>query len=160
MIETRHDAATDFDFWIGRWDVRNERLKARLCGATEWETFAATCEVSALPRQLGNIDHFYADAWRPGFIGMTVRLFDRTSERWSIYWTDSGRGIFDPPVVGRFTEGVGVFEGDDQHDGVPVRVRFVWSHDTPRTARWEQAFSADGGGTWETNWIMNMTRAD
>src|SRR5690242_2289256 len=84
----------------------------------------------------------------------------RSRERWSIYWTDSGRGVFDPPVVGRFTEGVGVFEGDDRHDGVPVRVRFIWSHDTPRTARWEQAFSADGGATWETNWIMSFTRAE
>jgi NIPSNAP len=29
---------------------------------------------------------------------------------------------------------------------------------TSATPRWEQAFSVDGGKTWETNWIMDFTR--
>lgn len=153
-------AATDFDFWMGRWNVRNERLKERLRGSTEWVTFPAICEARPLIGGLGNIDHFMAEAWRPGWVGMTVRLYDPAHDRWSIYWTATGSGVFDPPVMGGFTNGVGIFEGNDQHDGTPVRVRFRWSHDTPHTARWEQAFSADGGATWETNWIMQMTRAD
>lgn len=154
-------AATDFDFWIGRWNVRNERLKERLAGSTEWEEFAATCEAGFLPRGFGNIDQFVVvDGWRPGFIGMTVRLYDGANDRWNIYWADNVRNVFEPPVVGGFTDGVGIFEGDDQHEGTPVRVRFRWTHETPATARWEQAFSTDGGATWETNWIMNMTRAD
>lgn len=154
------NGSNDFDFWIGRWNVRNERLKIRLRGCTEWETFDAVAEARFLPRGLGNTDHFVAEAWRPGFTGLTVRLFDAANDRWSIYWADSNRGIFDPPVVGRFENGVGTFEGDDEHEGTPVRVRFLWTHDTPRTARWEQAFSTDGGATWETNWIMHMTRAE
>ncbi|HEX8151930.1 MAG TPA: hypothetical protein VF698_02340 [Thermoanaerobaculia bacterium] len=150
----------DFDFLIGRWNVRNERLRERLRGSADWETFDATNEVRQLPGGLGNIDHFVAETWRPGFVGMTVRLFDRAAERWSIHWADNVHGRFDPPVVGAFTNGVGIFEGDDRHDGTPVRVRFVWTHETPHTARWEQAFSADGGATWETNWIMRFSRAD
>jgi hypothetical protein len=146
----------DFDFWIGRWSVRNEKLKGRLCGSTEWETFPATAEASLLPGRMGNIDSFIAG----DFVGMTVRLFDRVNDRWSIYWADNRRGIFDPPVIGGFRDGVGIFEGDDMHERTPVRVRFRWTHDTPRTARWEQAFSADSGATWETNWIMSMTRED
>ena len=134
-------------------------LKGRLCGSTEWEEFDAVGEARFLPGGLGNIDHFIAEQWRPGFVGMTVRLFDRDSEWWSIYWASTNRGIFDPPVTGRFTDGVGTFDGDDEHDGRPVRVRFIWTHETPDTARWEQSFSADGGATWETNWIMDMTRA-
>ena len=146
----------DFDFWIGRWNVLNQKLKGRLCGSTEWETFPATAEARFLPGGLGNIDHFVAG----DFVGMTVRLFDRTKKRWSIHWADNVRGVFDPPVVGDFKDGAGIFEGHDHHEGTPVRVRFIWRHPTPATARWEQAFSADGGATWETNWIMNMTRAD
>jgi hypothetical protein len=154
-------ADTDFDFWMGRWDVRNERLKERLRDSTEWIEFAARCEASPLPRGFGNMDQFIADdAWRPGFMGMTVRLYDRARDEWSIYWTDTTHNVFGPPVVGGFTDGVGIFEGDDQHEGTPVRVRFRWTHETQATARWEQAFSADGGATWETNWIMNFTRAD
>jgi len=150
---------TDFDFWTGRWNVRNERLKERLRGATEWETFDAVAEARPLPGGLGNIDSFVASEWRPGFVGMTVRLFDRATDRWSIYWASSDRGIFDPPVIGRFDNGVGVFEGNDEHEGTPVRVRFLWTHETPTTARWEQAFSTDGGATWETNWIMHFYRS-
>jgi hypothetical protein len=29
---------------------------------------------------------------------------------------------------------------------------------TPNSAQWEQAFSEDGGKTWETNWIMELER--
>src|SRR5215218_3105890 len=98
-----------FDFWIGRWSVRNERLKGRLCGSTEWETFAAIAEARQLPGGIGNIDEFVVtDGWRPGFVGMTVRLFDRANRRWSIHWADNVRGVFDPPVTGGFADGVGV----------------------------------------------------
>jgi len=110
---------------------------------------------------IGNADSFVAAGdWRPGFVGITVRLYDRADDLWRIYWADNARGVFDPPVVGRFTDGVGIFDGDDQHEGRPVRVRFRWTHDGTRSARWEQAFSADGGATWETNWIMSFTRED
>jgi hypothetical protein len=61
-------------------------------------------------------------------------------------------------VVGSFSGGVGEFFGDDSEGGTPVRVRFVWSGITPTSARWEQAFSTDGGASWEINWIMEMTR--
>jgi len=151
----------DFDFLVGRWSIRNERLKERLRGSTEWETFQAAGEARLLPGGIGNTDSFVAGGgWRPGFVGITVRLYDRTDDLWRIYWADNMRGLFDPPVIGAFSDGVGTFEGDDQHEGTPVRVRFKWTHEGTRAARWEQAFSADGGGTWETNWIMHMTRAD
>jgi hypothetical protein len=38
-------------------------------------------------------------------------------------------------------------------------MRFIWSRIGPTSARWEQAFSADGGASWEMNWIMDFTRA-
>jgi len=68
--------------------------------------------------------------------------------------------VIDPPVVGPFVDGRGEFYGDDVHDGKPIRVRYLWSGITPTTAHWEQAFSADGGQTWETNWHMESTRVD
>ena len=158
-IKTSISSMNDFDFWIGRWNIRNERLKERLVGSNDWETFDAVNEAHFLPNGLGNMDSFVAESWRPGWTGMTVRLFDHASERWSIYWASSDHGVFDPPVVGQFTNGVGTFEGDDQHQGRPVRVRFIWTHETADTARWEQAFSVDGGATWETNWIMYASRS-
>ena len=154
------NGAHDFDFWIGCWDVRHKRLKVRLRGSTDWERFDGQARARFLPGGIGNIDELTAETWRPGYVGMTVRLFDRARCRWSIHWADNIHGVFDPPLYGRFTDGLGVFEGDDHHEGIPVRVRFLWKSDGRRAARWEQAFSADGGATWETNWIMNFTRAE
>ena len=80
------------------------------------------------------------------------------TEEWTIYWANSSTGRLEPPVTGRFVDGRGEFSGDDTHEGMPVRVRYVWSEITPSSARWEQAFSVDEGETWETNWIMELAR--
>jgi hypothetical protein len=64
----------------------------------------------------------------------------------------------EPPVIGRFENGIGVFEGDDTFEGRPIRCRFVWSEITQDSAKWEQAFSTDDGATWETNWVMHFER--
>ena len=62
-------------------------------------------------------------------------------------------------MTGSFSGDVGVFEGEDTFDDTPILVRFVWSGVTTPSPRWEQAFSAGGGATWETNWVMEFTRA-
>ena len=152
--------ARDFDFWIGSWNVRNRRLRERLLGSDDWEAFDATVVARPLLDGLGNEDEFRTDH-DGGFVGMSFRFFDPERRRWSIYWADSRRpGVLDPPVFGGFAGDVGVFEGDDTHDGTPVRVRFTWSGVEGPTPRWEQAFSTDGGSTWETNWVMDFTRAE
>ena len=143
----------DFDFWIGDWDVHNKKLRSRLTGCTDWDEFEAKAEARFLPGQIGNIDSFVAG----DFVGMTVRLFDRAKQQWSIHWADNVRGVFDPPLFGTFENNVGVFYGDDHHEGTPVRIRFIWTNESPSTARWEQAFSTDDA-TWETNWIMSFTQ--
>jgi hypothetical protein len=155
-IETS-DGRHDFDFYFGHWRIHNERLRERLVGCTDWEHFEATQRCQPILGGLGNIDDFASD-WRDGFIGMTLRLFCPQSRQWSIYWASNRSGILEPPVIGGFEAGVGTFLGRDQHEGTPVLARFVWSEITPSSATWEQAFSTDDGQTWESNWIMRMTR--
>ncbi|HEY8601475.1 MAG TPA: hypothetical protein VIL85_23815, partial [Thermomicrobiales bacterium] len=110
---------------------------------------------------IGNIDDFrpLGESWA-GFEGASIRLFNPATGEWSIYWADNVRCTLFPPLVGHFNDGIGEFYGEDQQEGTPVRVRFRWSGISATTARWEQAFSADGGATWETNWIMRFTRRD
>lgn len=156
----------DFNFLLGRWHVKNDRLVARLQGCSEWEHFEASQHNHALPGKIGNIDDFVADGWRPGFVGLSLRVFNPVTQLWSIYWLDNrtgglnAAGILLPPVVGRFEDGVGLFEGDDELDGRAIRVRYKWSVITPRSAQWEQFMSADAGATWEMNWRMTFQRAD
>lgn len=153
------DGARDFDFLMGRWRVRNRRLRERLRGCTEWEEFEATHSARPLLDGLGNEDEFRTDFW-PGFIGMSFRFFNPTTRRWAIYWADSVRGSLEPPVLGTFQGDVGVFEGKDIFEGRPILVRFTWSGVRTGAPRWEQAFSPDIGTTWETNWVMEFTRLD
>jgi hypothetical protein len=149
--------ASDFDFFMGRWTVHNRRLKKRLAGSDEWEEFEASSVARPLLDGLGNEDEFRTDH-AGGFIGMSFRFFDPTTERWSIYWADTRRsGVLDPPVFGAFSDGIGVFKGEDTFEGRPILVQFIWSRTTTGTPRWEQAFSEDGGETWETNWIMDFS---
>ena len=151
--------ASDFDFWFGSWDVRNRWLRRRLAGSDDWEEFDATVVARPLLDGVGNEDEFRTD-YAGGFIGMSFRFFDPERRRWSIYWADSRRpGELDPPVFGTFSGDVGVFDGEDVNRGRPILVRFTWSGITTPTPRWEQAFSDDGGSTWETNWVMDFTRA-
>ena len=89
---------------------------------------------------------------------MSLRLYEPATELWAIYWASTLNPRLDPPMVGRFDDGVGVFEGDDVHDGTPITVRFTWDEITPSTARWQQFFSVDGT-TWEKNWVMQFRRA-
>ena len=145
----------DFDFLVGTWTVANRRLEQRLLGCTDWEEFTSTSECRSLFGGAANIDEF---TFPDGTQGLTLRLLDQQSKQWSLYWAASTAGTLLPPVIGGFSDGRGEFFGDDEHDGTPVRVRYIWSEITPTSARWEQAFSTDGEQTWETNWIMELTR--
>ena len=93
----------------------------------------------------------------PGFVGMTFRFFDPKSRTWAIHWVDNQASVLEPAVFGSFSGDVGVFKGPDVFRGRPITVRFIWSGVTTGRPRWEQAFSADGGQTWETNWTMEFT---
>jgi len=148
----------DFDFLWGTWDIANERLVERLAGSDAWERFEARGECWPILGGAGNVDTFVPVNNPSGYQGASVRVYDPAAEQWSIYWADNVRGQLFPPVFGRFVDGVGEFLGDDEHAGLPVLARFLWSGITVTTARWEQAFSVDGGETWETNWIMSFSR--
>lgn len=148
----------DFDFLVGSWRVEHRRLKRRWVGSDDWDRFEGTSTCRGALGGLVNVDEIAMPG--RGFSGFTLRSFDPARGLWSIYWINSTRGVLEPPVVGRFADGRGVFEGDDTDEGRAIRVRFVWDAITPESARWRQAFSDDGGLTWETNWVMAFTRVD
>ena len=110
---------------------------------------------------LGNIDRYKAVREGRTIDGMTLRLFNPASGEWSHYWADNVRtGILQPPMLGKFRGDVGEFFGVEEVEGKKVLCRLRWLRGNPRSPQWEQAFSADGGKTWETNWIMTFTREE
>jgi len=153
------DGRDDFDFLAGCWTVKHERRRRRLAGDSTWEEFPGACESRPVIGGLANIDDNYLELPAGAYRAATLGLFDPATRLWSIWWADSRRMRLEPPVHGRFENGVGTFFGDDVLDGQPIRVRFLWSEISPECAKWEQAFSSDGGTQWETNWIMRFQRA-
>lgn len=148
----------DFDFLAGRWSVLNRRLQTRLAGARDWIEFPAISQCE--PRLGGGANVDQIDFPTLGFSGLTLRLFDRARQRWSIYWINSRDGLLTPPVHGQFEGDRGTFLGEDEDGGRPVEVRFTWLRQGPQQAEWSQAFRPRGADeqAWETNWVMRFER--
>jgi hypothetical protein len=158
MTSTRNNHGSgDFDFLVGEWDGIQRRRQAWLADCDEWYEMKSVTRCWSVFGGAGNIDEVAFP--EQGFTGLTVRLRDVATGDWSIFWANSRDGILGvPPVTGRFENGVGLFYADEVLDGRAIRVRFTWSHITADSARWEQAFSPDGGQTWEANWTAEFTR--
>ncbi len=151
-------SANDFDFFHGSWAVQHRRLKERLAGCTQWEEFQGTCSNWPLLGGAGNVDDNVLELPAGTYRAATLRAFDAKTGQWAIWWLDGRTPRIDTPMVGSFANGIGTFLADEPFNGRPIKVRFLWSGITPTTCRWEQAFSEDGGASWETNWVMQNTR--
>jgi hypothetical protein len=149
--------AGDFDFLVGRWHVKNRRLMTRLRGnSSDWREFDAALEAGVHLNGQLSIDEIRFES--EGFAGATMRTLDMQTKQWSIYWINSRSGKLFAPVIGGWCGQRGEFYGIDEDDGRTVLVRFVWERLGPDSARWAQAFSIDGGRSWEDNWLMEMTK--
>jgi hypothetical protein len=153
-------APTDFDFIIGDWRVSHRRLNVRLQGCQEWTAFRGTSSTRKILAGFGNVEdnvlHFPDGDVRAA----AFRSYDPNTRSWAIWWLD-GRAphSLDTPVVGSFSGTVGTFLANDVLEGQPIQVRFIWRTNPGANPGWEQAFSADGGTTWETNWTMEFERS-
>lgn len=154
------DQAHAFDFQIGMWRVRHRRLETRLRSADDWAEFDGIASVRTVLGGLGNVED--QEICLPGdtYRAMAVRSFDVVSGTWAIWWLD-GRipHSLDVPVKGCFENDIGTFYADAIFNQTPIRVRFLWLDTALSSPRWEQAFSIDGGTTWETNWFMQFSKA-
>jgi hypothetical protein len=144
----------DFDFYEGKWQLHNRKLKTRLNNCTEWAKFESTQEMYRVLNGIGNIDNYLATFDGVPFEGMSVRLFNPKTKLWSIYWADSNEGKLDPPVVGSFENNVAHFFARNSLNGAKILVVFRWDVRDKDNPIWSQAFSADDGKTWEWNWYM------
>lgn len=148
----------DFSFQTGTWRVIHRKLMQRLAGTTSWQEFEGQCRAWEFMQGEGNLDDHYLIDPCGAHMGASLRRFDARSGLWSIWWWDSRKSDIGPPVIGCFDNGVGTFFGEDTYNDRPIMVRYIWSKITSKSAQWEQAFSADAGVNWETNWIMTFER--
>ncbi|MBB6251736.1 hypothetical protein [Nitrospirillum iridis] len=158
----------DFDFLAGRWSVLSRRRLNPWSGDDRWDQVSATAQGQVMLGGLACLDELELPASTPGqpSAAVTFRLYDPAARQWTSHQVDGRTGTLRAPLTGHFGGGLfagrrGEFHGQD-HDPLldrAVAVRVVWSHITATSAHWEQAWSADGGRTWETNWTQDFTRA-
>ena len=148
----------DFDFFEGKWKLRNKKLKTRLNDCTQWTEFESTQEMYRVLNGIGNIDNYLATFDGIPFEGMSVRLFNPKTKLWSIYWADSNEGVLQPAVVGSFENNIGHFFTKDTFNGKKILVVFRWDVSDKENPIWSQAFSGDKGENWEWNWYMYFSK--
>lgn len=159
QIATPRDGQHDFDFNLGVWKMHVSRLKDPLAGSTTWLAYDGVSVARSLWNGRANLLELEACGAAGRIEGLGLRLYNPASRQWSLNWASSAVGTIDLPMIGEFRNGRGEFFHQESFNGRAILVRNVFSDITRDSSRFEQAFSDDGGKTWETNWVMTFTRA-
>jgi hypothetical protein len=157
-IPAERDGQHDFDFEIGTWRTQLSRLQRPLTDSNTWVKYEGTTVVRKVWDGRANLVELVADGPAGHFEGLSLRLYNPQTRQWSLNFAGGNSGAMSPPTIGGFKNGRGEFFSQEMYDGRAIFVRFVISDITPDSCRFEQAFSDDGGKTWEVNWIALDTR--
>jgi hypothetical protein len=155
------DGSHDFDFLIGDWKAHVRRLPDRLVGSAHWIEYDGISKHKKILDSNANFEEFEVNGHENGqhIKAQTLRLYNPDTHQWSIYLLDIDKGTLPmPPMVGEFTGRRGEFYDQEDYKGRAIYVRYVWTDLSPTSARMEQSFSADGGKSWEVNWICELSR--
>jgi hypothetical protein len=157
-VNTQRDGQRDFDFEIGTWKTRLSRRLRPLTGSNTWVEYEGTTVVRKVWGGRANLVELEVGGPAGRIEGLSLRLYNPEARQWSLNFSNSASGTLTTPVVGEFRDGRGEFYGPDTLGGRAIYVRFVITCPGPDTCRFEQAFSDDGGKTWEVNWVATDTR--
>ncbi len=154
----QRDGQHDFDPLLGKWNYHLKRLQHPLSGSNDWVEFDGTGTCVKVWDGRAQFDQIEVDSPTGHIEGLTLRTYNPASHQWSLYWANSKDGAVVPPQVGEFKDGRGEFYAQDTLNGRSILCRYVWTNMNTGTPHFEQSFSADGGRTWEVNWITDQTR--
>lgn len=156
--DAARDGQHDFDFEFGSWHTRLKHLSRPLTGSDAWVDLEGTSVVRRVWSGRANLGELDVKNATTHIEGLSMRVYNPPSRQWSIYWANSKDGRLGAAMIGQFKNGRGEFFNQEVFEGRAIYVRFIFSDITPTSFRLEQAFSADGGKTWEPNWIATFTR--
>jgi len=158
--EGQRNGQHDFDFEFGTWKTHLSVLSHPLTGSKTWVEYDGTSVVRKVWNGRSNLVELDADGPQGHFEGVNLRLYNPQSHQWSLNFASGRDGTFGPPAIGEFKQGRGEFYDQETFHGRAIWVRFVITDITPVSCKFEQAFSVDGGKTWEVNWIATDTRVN
>jgi hypothetical protein len=152
------DGQHDFDFTVGKWKTQITRLQDPLSGSTTWIKMEGTKTERKIWNGRAHLEEIEADGPTGHWQGMTLFLYDPQAHQWSQTYASSKDGTLGKPMIGAFKNGRGEFFGQDTYKDRTILVRGIWSDITQDSHKFEQAFSEDGGKTWEINFVALLTR--
>jgi hypothetical protein len=152
------DGQHDFDFEIGTWKTKLKRLTAPLSGSKQWVEYEGITVVTKVWNGKANLVELVADGAAGHFEGLSLRLYNPASRQWSLNFANIRSGTLVTPTIGEFKDGVGEFYCQETYNERAILVRFIITKINENACHFEQAFSDDGGKTWEVNWIADDTR--
>jgi hypothetical protein len=148
------DGARDFDWEAGIWATEVRVLRNPLTGQTpDWAEYRGSSVIRPLSGGRANAVELDVANPKGKIEGISLRLYNPGSGQWSLNFASYRDGLLTAPVYGGFDgKGSGVFYGQDMMDGRAILVRFVVTQVSRDEARFDQAYSVDGGRSWEDNW--------
>ena len=152
------DGQHDFDFHIGNWKTHVSRLQQPLSGSTTWVEYDGTTVVSKVWNGRANLVELEVDGAAGHLELLSLRLYNPESHQWSLNVASSRGGELGIPTIGAFKNGRGEFFDRETFNGRNILVRFTIYDIKASSCKFEQAFSADDGKTWEVNWRATDTR--
>jgi len=152
------DASHDFDFEFGSWTAHLSRRLNPLTGSTTWVEYWGPSVVHKVWNGAANLGEIDLKGPAGRIQGLSLRLYNPASRQWNISFSNINGGTLGPAMVGGFKDGRGEFYDQEMFNDRAIFVRFIFSDITATSFQLEQAFSDDGGKTWEANWITKFTR--
>jgi hypothetical protein len=143
----------DFDWEFGTWKTHVKRRLRPLSGSQDWVEYEGTTTVSKVWNGRANLVELDVNGPAGRIEALSLRLYNPEARQWSLNFSNVTGGAMAIPTVGEFKEGRGEFYAQETLGGRSILVRFVISEFNRESAHFEQAFSGDGGKSWETNWI-------
>lgn len=149
-----HDRQHDFDFDFAVWKTHTSRLMHPLTGSTTWADMDGITVVKKVWDGRANIAEYKADGPAGHVELISLRWYNPTGRQWNLDFATPNVGTLGVPMFGEFKNGRADFYDQEELNGKAILVRFSIRSITRDTAQSEQAFSEDGGKTWEVNWVQ------
>ncbi|MDQ2835717.1 MAG: hypothetical protein M3Y50_18630 [Acidobacteriota bacterium] len=157
------DGQHDFDFEFGTWKTHlrlSSRLRHPFTGPETWSAYEGTSVVQKIWNGKANMVELSVDGPSGHVDGLNLHLYNPESHQWSLNFASSTGGAMSVPAIGEFRNGRGEFYDQEPINGRMLLVRSTWTVLRPDACHFEQAFSQDGGKTWELNWIADDIRTE
>jgi hypothetical protein len=148
----------DFDWEFGKWKTHVKRRLRPLSDSQDWVEYEGTTIVTKVWNGRANLVELDVNGPAGRIEALSLRLYNPEARQWSLNFSNVSGGTLAIPTIGAFKEGRGEFYSQETLGARSILVRFVISEFNRESAHFEQAFSDDGGKTWETNWIAVDTR--